>query len=997
MKTSRFLLLALSLLTVAAHALPSNCTVGTNVYYISQGGSDSHTQAQAKSKTTAWQHAPAMHSFTGTYSHTSGDCFVFRGGDTWTPSTDYMVVSFGGTSLGPDYYGVDTSWFSGGSWNRPIFDIAGTFPNTDAFNNSNIVTLNAAWVTFDWWEMIHGICALTPTQTNQTFFAINGKSGISVTNSYFHDFEGQAGGCGSGVVSGGVASGNGFGIWIYMTNSAESSPGTFSNNVVDGSDGSANQGYDVIVYDPANIDPFAYNVVHDVCSAFGGNFTLAHDNTIYNFGKNVGAFDCITQGIHAHAIRSNNDATVYNNVIHDVNDGAIALNPQTGGLSAVVNNVEWNVDNTSVAPTYGIQTGDGGGTTGNLYVSNNTIDCHTRNQCVRAENNLTSETISNEFHVVSSGTGICLDNAPFSNGSCGTVGTLNYIAGHSLYLTSSQATSDGYTSTESYPYSPISGTSPTVGIGADNASSWPSGISTSDTTDGCTESTVSGVVEAVCPTRTAVVRNTSWDAGGYEYPASTSYTITISSITGNGTITSSDSVIDCVGISGTLTGTCSDATATGTITLTATPAAGSSLTVWGGGCSGSSLTCSVTTTATVTATFASSAAQGRPVTQMLYPCPTSTSNSNLVATWNGGVLQGCVFEFAWNSIDQGTGPSGYTWSTFDTQNQAFVSAFPGLKLGIVFAPASDLSPNSGTPNYVLWNTSQHTVFCSAYAGDKSSGQYGGYLGTGTSSTDTTGAPDPLDPPFQAAWWGTPATPGFVYYALQHIKSVAYLQSIAYVAFGFQRGGENYPTCNPTEQGLLAVNTEAYLRATWSAGNANMAKMIASALPAGMPGFMGIACIGNSSYPSTSNNCDLADAEAAAIAASGLGLRLTIYRDSDRINLANGAPTESDWVAMFAKYNVPMDAQEGQESNPFGACSSNTGTWVQAIPFIASHYGRATAAFHEGLENDWFGVFSSSYHDSCWPNGDVTSYPYAPYVNVLTNMKNGSPAGTGAVQ
>jgi hypothetical protein len=85
------------------------------------------------------------------------------------------------------------------------------------------------------------------------------------------------------------------------------------------------------------------------------------------------------------------------------------------------------------------------------------------------------------------------------------------------------------------------------------------------------------------------------------YPALSTYTITISSITGSGTVTSSDSVINCT--TGT-TGTCVDSSASGTVTLTAAPAGGYTFSSWGGGtCSGSSSTCAVSSTATVTATF----------------------------------------------------------------------------------------------------------------------------------------------------------------------------------------------------------------------------------------------------------------------------------------------------------------------------------------------------------------------------------------------------------
>lgn len=93
---------------------------------------------------------------------------------------------------------------------------------------------------------------------------------------------------------------------------------------------------------------------------------------------------------------------------------------------------------------------------------------------------------------------------------------------------------------------------------------------------------------------------TAWDEGASEISnGGSTYTITVSSITGNGTVTSSDSVLNCT--TGT-TGTCTDSTASGTVTLTFTPSSGytlSSVT----GCTLSGNTCSVTTTATITATF----------------------------------------------------------------------------------------------------------------------------------------------------------------------------------------------------------------------------------------------------------------------------------------------------------------------------------------------------------------------------------------------------------
>jgi len=100
---------------------------------------------------------------------------------------------------------------------------------------------------------------------------------------------------------------------------------------------------------------------------------------------------------------------------------------------------------------------------------------------------------------------------------------------------------------------------------------------------------------------TRVLTGAAPDLGAYPYSSGSTYTITVSSITGNGTVTSSDSVLNCT--TGT-TGTCTDSTATGTVTLTAAPSSGYSFTSWGGGtCSGSSTVCTVSGAATVTATF----------------------------------------------------------------------------------------------------------------------------------------------------------------------------------------------------------------------------------------------------------------------------------------------------------------------------------------------------------------------------------------------------------
>ena len=65
------------------------------------------------------------------------------GGVTW-PACFQMFISSGGSSSGADYYGVDLTWFTGGTFTRPIFDGQNTVPT------GNVPMLvRSQWVTFD--------------------------------------------------------------------------------------------------------------------------------------------------------------------------------------------------------------------------------------------------------------------------------------------------------------------------------------------------------------------------------------------------------------------------------------------------------------------------------------------------------------------------------------------------------------------------------------------------------------------------------------------------------------------------------------------------------------------------------------------------------------------------------------------------------------------------------------------------------------------------------
>ncbi|MDE1975232.1 MAG: peptidoglycan-binding protein [Patescibacteria group bacterium] len=119
---------------------------GPQTYYIDYAnGSDSNS---GLSKSSPWKYAPYMAGFSGKYTHIAGDHFIFKGGVTWVgPSSGiFMNIKSGGSSYLPDYYGVDTTWYTGSSWSRPILD--GNSSGSYMISSTNVDNL-----IFDDWEL----------------------------------------------------------------------------------------------------------------------------------------------------------------------------------------------------------------------------------------------------------------------------------------------------------------------------------------------------------------------------------------------------------------------------------------------------------------------------------------------------------------------------------------------------------------------------------------------------------------------------------------------------------------------------------------------------------------------------------------------------------------------------------------------------------------------------------------------------------------------------
>jgi len=114
-------------------------------YYIDyEGGADSNG---GLSRTSAWKTAPGMVGFAGSYVHQAGDIFVFKGGVTWPASTLPLTISASGQSGAVDQYRSDPTWFSGASFELPVFDgqfNAGSigfdsYPDVPAFSDASVL------------------------------------------------------------------------------------------------------------------------------------------------------------------------------------------------------------------------------------------------------------------------------------------------------------------------------------------------------------------------------------------------------------------------------------------------------------------------------------------------------------------------------------------------------------------------------------------------------------------------------------------------------------------------------------------------------------------------------------------------------------------------------------------------------------------------------------------------------------------------------------------
>jgi len=482
-------------------------------YYIAANGSDTNS---GTSETSPWAHLPGMATWTGSHTPVAGDTFILRGCDVWPNASFPITWTWSGTSGHVILIDRDVTWYNTtncpGGWNRPVFDAGSTVINPPecTANHSNIffIANSVNYLTLKWIEAKNlywnsdqqngAGCFLTVA-----IFVANSSDHITLDSWYVHHW----------TVG---ASATDTDRMITQSNSSPFCVNCLlTNSVIDNSDGTTNSGGGVR-FNATN------NVIHDVVNALKMVYQgEMGGNNIYNVNA---SFDGIS---HPNCIETTGALGptgiyyIHDNYIHNIS-GCEGLQVGNAGETDYVWNNIWVMGASSGANGPQVPQADSGTSTWSLYFWNNTVSWGFPHGCIITGGHATA--INNWF----AQNNHCIN----VNGSTVTGTPLVPVGStaidHNVGITMANATSQGYVNGGAYAYSPQNSacngipTNCPIGVGANLTSSWPGGFGTNDTTYACTEQTINGVVQSVCPARaTTNARSSTWDVGAYEWAGST--------------------------------------------------------------------------------------------------------------------------------------------------------------------------------------------------------------------------------------------------------------------------------------------------------------------------------------------------------------------------------------------------------------------------------------------------------------------------------------------
>jgi hypothetical protein len=492
----------------------------TQCYYIAANGSDSNS---GTSESNPWLHAPGMPSCSSVCASvkpSAGTGFIFRGGDTWhfgnsgaSPATGgAFQSSASGANGAPIYWGVDTTWSSGGSWTRPIFD--GDNPTSTSGVSS--CSYDETKYTQTYWYGTYvivdnfeytGLCwngneanANENRCCTNIIMMANGSpsnSNMVLENVYIHGWTHQTFRCSE---SGGEPTGSCDGaIAIHgLGNTTD----IITHVILDGSDtdGKSMGGVLFSCYD-VEYSVFRYASQGAVCN---GVHTW-HDNWTDHISQSADG-QSHSNGVEFPIAEASSDNYIYNNVfsnmfIHGDSGVTTWFVPHSGHTDWIWNNIWYNNPGGQLALCAASSQCAGGGG-GSKWYNNTIADSGTYGVAYPGAG---THTFTNDLTV----------NMAYQG---------NTVQSNVIAISDGQALKAGFSSGTGYAYQPTasdcngqsSSTCP-AGKGTNLTSNWPSGFPTSDTSYSCTYNTNNHSLS--CPARAQIARPTTgaWDVGAFQF------------------------------------------------------------------------------------------------------------------------------------------------------------------------------------------------------------------------------------------------------------------------------------------------------------------------------------------------------------------------------------------------------------------------------------------------------------------------------------------------
>jgi hypothetical protein len=483
--------------------LTAKCVFATT-YYIAANGSDANNGA---SKSSPWAHLPGMATCVlncAAYAPLAGDTLIMRGCDVWPNASFPINWAWSGESgnvitIG----GEDQTWYNTANcpsgWNKPIFDaggvaIKGTYNVMLQLGGYNYITVDNIEMRGLYWNNSPSSWYLIG------YITANGSDYITLNHLYIHRW------------THGTAANDLYCVAVWGDNSSPYNMhsvfenGVIQNSTADG--GSGDSCYAFYLWGSVE-NSVMHDLVNGVVKGQGTGPLQISGNLIYNIVTTFAG----SGGLHCNAIETayfGGTAYIHDNVIHDMQcpGGESMMLGNNGETDYVWNNIIYNlgpIGNSAQTPSIPQESGQSGIT---ARFWNNTIVSSDSQSCINAN-----------AYGIPPGSNITVENTHCIQGLSGGVVTDFTAVSPNLVQTLAQANATGYNSSQTYAYFPTSVSSPTVGYGANLTSSWPSGYSTNDTSYACSQQTVNGVVQSVCPARTPSARSSAgvWDVGAYQF------------------------------------------------------------------------------------------------------------------------------------------------------------------------------------------------------------------------------------------------------------------------------------------------------------------------------------------------------------------------------------------------------------------------------------------------------------------------------------------------